>query len=83
LNSAGYLAYFGPAQTAAKVRYTLARLRPAARARLPRLRYCAEVARILHTEISCAGGRGEAIEARGSIGSVLALSDHRTPSGEA
>ncbi|MGE0870188.1 MAG: DUF4202 family protein [Kofleriaceae bacterium] len=38
LNSPGYLAYFGAAQTARKVSYTLARMSPEARAWLPRLR---------------------------------------------
>lgn len=38
LNSPGYLAYFGPEQTRKKVAYTLARMSPAARAWLPRLR---------------------------------------------
>ena len=38
LNSPGYLAYFGPEQTRKKVAYTLARMSPAARACLPRLR---------------------------------------------
>jgi hypothetical protein len=38
LNCPGYLAWFGAARTRVKVAYTLARLSPAARARLPRLR---------------------------------------------
>jgi hypothetical protein len=38
LNAAGYLRYFGPAQTAKKVAYTLARMSPRARAELPFLR---------------------------------------------
>ena len=38
LNSPGYLAYFGPHQTAKKVAYTLARMSPAARHWLAGLR---------------------------------------------
>jgi hypothetical protein len=38
LNSAGYLAWFGPEQTARKVTWTLARMRPAARAHLAAMR---------------------------------------------
>jgi hypothetical protein len=38
LNSPGYLAYFGPAQTASKVAYTLARMTAGARRELPALR---------------------------------------------
>lgn len=38
LNSPGYLAYFGPDQTTAKVAYTLARMSAAARRELPALR---------------------------------------------
>jgi hypothetical protein len=37
-NSGGYLAYFGPAQTAAKVAYTRARMSEIARGELPALR---------------------------------------------
>jgi hypothetical protein len=51
-NSPGYLAYFGAEQTRAKVAYTLARMSPAARRELPRLRVPrlvgAELTRRLH-----------------------------------
>lgn len=43
LNCPGYLAYFGPEQTRRKVAYTLARMSPAARTWLPRLRVPAAV----------------------------------------
>ncbi|MGN6105580.1 MAG: DUF4202 family protein [Kofleriaceae bacterium] len=43
LNSAGYLRYFGPAQTARKVAYTLGRMSAAARAQLAALRVPAPV----------------------------------------
>jgi uncharacterized protein DUF4202 len=53
-NSPGYAAYFGPAQTAAKVAYTLARMSGAARRELPALRMPAgvrvEVERLLHRD---------------------------------
>jgi hypothetical protein len=42
-NSPGYLAYFGPDRTAAKVAYTLARMSPDARRELPALRMPAAV----------------------------------------
>jgi hypothetical protein len=42
-NSPGYLAYFGPDRTAAKVAYTLARMSEAARRELPALRMPAAV----------------------------------------
>jgi hypothetical protein len=44
LNSSGYLDYYGPEPTRRKVAYTLARLRPAARQRLRRIRLRPEVA---------------------------------------
>jgi hypothetical protein len=51
-NSPGYVAYFGAAQTAAKVRYTLARMSARARGELAGLRLPAqirtELARVLH-----------------------------------
>jgi hypothetical protein len=43
LNSAGYLAYFGPAQAAKKVAYTLARMSGRARRELPLVRIPSEV----------------------------------------
>ncbi|AUX46628.1 hypothetical protein SOCE26_081340 [Sorangium cellulosum] len=43
LNSAGFLDYYGPEHTRAKVAYTLRRLRPAARALLPRIRCRPEI----------------------------------------
>jgi hypothetical protein len=43
LNSPGYLAYFGPEQTAKKVAYTLARMSDTARAWLARIRIPAGV----------------------------------------
>ncbi|KYF69501.1 DUF4202 family protein [Sorangium cellulosum] len=43
LNSGGFLDYYGPEHTRAKVAYTLRRLRPAARALLPRIRCRPEV----------------------------------------
>ncbi|KYF55049.1 hypothetical protein BE08_36260 [Sorangium cellulosum] len=43
LNSAGFLDYYGPEHTRAKVAYTLRRLRPEARALLPRVRCRPEV----------------------------------------
>ncbi|AUX25471.1 hypothetical protein SOCEGT47_060180 [Sorangium cellulosum] len=51
LNSAGFLDYYGPEHTRAKVAYTLRRLRPAARARLPRIRCRPEVAAMILGEI--------------------------------
>jgi hypothetical protein len=52
LNSPGYLAYFGPAQTAAKVAYTLARMSETARRELASLRMPrlvrTQLARLLH-----------------------------------
>ena len=47
-NSPGYLAYFGPAQTAAKIAYTLARMSPRARRELPALR----LPRFVRTELA-------------------------------
>jgi hypothetical protein len=47
LNCPGYLAYFGPAQTAAKVAYTLARMSERARRELPALR----IPRLVRAEI--------------------------------
>jgi hypothetical protein len=47
LNSSGYADYFGPAQTAKKVAYTLARMRPAARARLASVRLRPDVAALV------------------------------------
>ena len=44
LNSAGYLRWFGPAQTERKVAWTLARMSSRARAWIPRLRLPPEVA---------------------------------------
>jgi hypothetical protein len=46
-NSAGYLDYFGPAQTARKVAYTVRRMSRAALARLGTFRLRADVARLL------------------------------------
>jgi hypothetical protein len=46
LNSWGYLAYFGPAQTARKIAYSLRRMRPAARDEINRMRLHPEVARM-------------------------------------
>jgi len=46
-NSAGYVDYFGPEQARRKVAYTLARLRPGARAYLATMRLRADVARLL------------------------------------
>ncbi len=46
-NSAGYLDYFGPAQTAHKVAYTLGRMRPSAIERIGTFRLRADVAEIL------------------------------------
>ncbi|WP_437996933.1 DUF4202 family protein [Sorangium sp. So ce185] len=43
LNSAGFLDYYGPEHTRAKVAYTLRRLRPEARALVPRVRCRPEV----------------------------------------
>ncbi|WP_437731837.1 DUF4202 family protein [Sorangium sp. So ce1335] len=43
LNSGGFLDYYGPEHTRAKVAYTLRRLRPEARALLPRIRCRPEV----------------------------------------
>jgi hypothetical protein len=42
-NAAGYLDYFGPAQTAKKIAYTLARLRPSTLQRLGSIRHRADV----------------------------------------
>jgi hypothetical protein len=47
LNSAGYLAYFGPAQTARKVAYTLARMSAGARRELPLVRIPSEIRRMI------------------------------------
>src|ERR1043165_8097448 len=47
LNSSGYADYFGPAQTAKKVAYTLARMRPAARGRLASVRLRPDVAALV------------------------------------
>jgi hypothetical protein len=47
LNSAGYLAYFGPAQAARKVAYTLARMSGAARRELARVRIPSEIRRMI------------------------------------
>jgi hypothetical protein len=53
-NSPGYAAYFGPAQTAKKVAYTLARMSDGARGQLPALRMPAgvrvELERLLHPD---------------------------------
>ena len=46
-NSAGYIDYFGPHQTARKIAYTLSRMRPEAKARLCTIRIRADVAAIL------------------------------------
>lgn len=48
LNSAGFLAYYGPEHTALKVEYTLARMRPSARKLLGLLKHPAPVERMLH-----------------------------------
>lgn len=47
LNSAGYLAYFGPEQTQKKVAYTLARMSSGARDELPLLRIPEEIRRMI------------------------------------
>lgn len=46
-NSAGYLDYFGPAQTARKIAYSLSRMRTGAVARLTRVRLRADVEELL------------------------------------
>lgn len=48
LNSGGFLSYYGEAHTHRKIEYTLARMRPAARAVLPRLRMRGDFERLLH-----------------------------------
>jgi hypothetical protein len=58
LNSAGYLRWFGPAQTARKVGWTLARTSPRARAWIPRLRLPREVAEVVDRELPGAPTRG-------------------------
>ncbi|WP_437502535.1 DUF4202 family protein [Sorangium sp. So ce1099] len=50
LNSGGFLDYYGPEHTRAKVAYTLRRLRPEARARLPRIRCRPEVEAMIFGE---------------------------------
>lgn len=62
LNSAGFLDYYGPEHTRAKVAYTLRRLRPAARARLQRIRCRPEVAAMIPRDLSTtrAGAPAEA-----------------------
>jgi hypothetical protein len=52
LNSAGYIDYFGREQTRRKIRYTLARMRQSARARLKSVRVSARVGEILLEEQS-------------------------------
>ncbi len=47
LNSAGYLAYFGPEQTERKVAYTLGRMSGAARRELPLVRIPSEIRRMI------------------------------------
>ncbi len=52
LNSPGFLSYYGPAHTRRKVAWTLARMRPAARARLAALRLVREVRAMIHEEVA-------------------------------
>src|SRR5262249_39515078 len=53
LNSPGYLAYYGPAQTATKVLYTLARMSRGARSELAALRLPAAISTLI-ARFSCA-----------------------------
>jgi Domain of unknown function (DUF4202) len=76
LNSPGYLGCFGAELTARKIAWSLARMRPAARARLRELRLPATVVRLLDGEVarSAAAGAAGAGEDAGSAAAVRARS---------
>jgi hypothetical protein len=60
LNSAGFLDYFGPEHTRAKVAYTLGRIRPEAKALLPRIRCRPEVEAMILGEMGRAAAPASA-----------------------
>lgn len=64
LNSAGFLAYFGPEHTRRKVAYTLGRLRPEARVRLRQIRYRPEILAMVQAALAAA-------EAPAGVGTVM------------
>jgi hypothetical protein len=68
LNSPGYLGTFGAELTARKIAWSLARIRPAARARLRELRLSATVARLLDGELARPGSAGAGGEATAGAG---------------